>query len=62
MVGFTLVASKLVMKEHECKNKRKNTNVSSIKLDSFYILIKGVNRVKVKFVGTPIVGSKKKVI
>ena len=46
--------------EQYCKNK--NTNVSSIKFDSCYLLIKGVNGVHAKFVGTPIVGSKKKAI
>ena len=30
-------------KEHECNNKSKNANVSSIKLDSFYMLTKGAN-------------------
>ena len=40
-------------KEHECKNKSKNANVSSIKLDSFYVLTKGVNGVKAKFIGAP---------
>ena len=33
-------------KEHECKNKSKNAKVSSIKLDSFYVLTKGTNGVK----------------
>ena len=46
--------------EQYCKNK--NTNVSSIKFDSCYLLTKGVNGVKDKFVGTPIMGSKKKAI
>ena len=27
-------------KKHECENKSKNANVSSIKLDSFYVLTK----------------------
>ena len=48
--------------EQYCKNKNKQTNVSSIKFDSCYLLTKGVNVVKAKFVGTPIVGSKKKAI
>ena len=48
--------------EQYCKNKNKDTNVSSIKFNSCYLLAKGVNRVKAKFVGTPIVGSKKKAI
>ena len=37
-------------KELECKNKSKNANVSSIKLDSFYMLTKGTNGVKAKFI------------
>ena len=56
MVGFAVVASKLVIKEHECKNKSKNANVSSIKLDSFYVLTKGTNHVKAKFIGAPWMG------
>ena len=35
-------------------NKNKNANVSSIKLDSFYV--------KAKFIGAPWMGSKKKTI
>ena len=49
-------------KEHECKNKSKNTNVSSIKINSFYVLTKGTNGVKTKFIGKPWMGSKKKAI
>jgi hypothetical protein len=45
-----------------CKNRNKSTNVLSIKFDSCYILTKGVNGVKAKFIGTPIVGLKKKAI
>jgi hypothetical protein len=48
--------------EQYCKNKNKNANVSSIKFDSCYLLTKGVNGVKAKFIGTPIMGLKKKVI
>ena len=48
--------------EQDCKNKNKNVNVSSIKFDSCYLLTKGVNGVKAKFVCTPIVGSKKHAI
>ena len=48
--------------EKQCKNKNKNSNISSIKFDSCYLLTKGANSVKAKFVGTPIMGSKKKVI
>ena len=40
-------------KEHECKNKSKNANVSSIKINSFYVLTKGTNGVKAKFIGAP---------
>ena len=49
-------------KEHECKNKSKKANVSSVKLDSFYMLTKGANGVKAKFIGKPWMGSKKKAI
>jgi hypothetical protein len=38
-------------KEHDYKNKNKNANVSLIKLDSFYVLTKGTNGVKAKFIG-----------
>ena len=47
--------------EQYCKtNKNQQLNVSSIRFDSCYMLVKGVNGVKAKFIGTPIVGSKKK--
>jgi hypothetical protein len=46
-----------------CKtNKNKQHNVSSIRFDSCYMLVKGVNSVKAKFIGTPIMGPKKKAI
>ena len=45
--------------EHECKNKSKNANVSLIKINSFYVLTKGTNGVKAKFIGKPWMGSKK---
>jgi hypothetical protein len=46
-----------------CKtNKNKQHNVSSIRFDSCYMLVKGVNSVKDKFIGTPIMGPKKKAI
>ena len=48
--------------EQDCKNKNKNANISSIKFDYCYFLTKGVNGVKAKFIGTPIVGPKKKAI
>ena len=49
--------------EQYCKtNKNKQSNVSSIKFDSCYMLVKGANGVKAKFIGTPIVGPKKKAI
>ena len=43
-------------------NKRSQANVSSIKLDSFYVLTKGANGVKAKFIGAPWMASKKKAI
>jgi hypothetical protein len=43
-------------------NKNKQPNLSSIRFDSCYMLVKGANGVKAKFVGTPIVSSKKKAI
>ena len=46
-------------KEHECKNKSKNANVSSIKLDSF-CAYQGYYGVKANFIGVPWMGSKKK--
>jgi hypothetical protein len=48
--------------EHECKSKKSQAHVSSIKFDSCYMLTKGSNGVKAKFVGTSILGPKKKVI
>ena len=44
------------------QEKSKNANVFSIKIDSFYVLAKGTNGVKAKFIGTPRMGSKKKAI
>jgi hypothetical protein len=43
-------------------NKSKNAKVSSIKLDSFYVLTKGTNGVHAKFIGAPWMGSEKKAI
>jgi hypothetical protein len=49
--------------EQNCKtNKNKQLNISSIKFDSCYMLVKGANGVKAKFIGTPIMGPKKKAI
>ena len=49
--------------EQYCKiNKNKLPIVSSIKFDSCYILVKGANGVKAKFIGTLIVDPKKKAI
>ena len=42
--------------------KKPQANVSSIKLDFFYVITKGTNGVKAKFIGTPWMGSKKKAI
>ena len=41
-------------------NKKSQANVSFIKLDSCYMLTKGTNCVKAKFIGKPWMGSKKK--
>jgi hypothetical protein len=49
--------------EQYCKtNKNKQLNVSSIRFDSCYMLVKGANGVKAKFIGTPILGLRKKTI
>jgi hypothetical protein len=49
--------------EQYCKtNNNKQPNVSSIRFNSCYMLVKGANGVKAKFIGTPIVGLKKKII
>ena len=48
--------------EQDCKNKNKNANASSIKFDSCYLHTKSANGVKAKFIGAPIMGSKKKAI
>jgi hypothetical protein len=48
--------------EKQCMNRDKNAKVSSIKLDSFYVLTKGTNDVHAKFIGASWMGSKKKVI
>jgi hypothetical protein len=49
--------------EQDCKtNKNKQLNVSSINFDSYYMLVKGANGMKTKFIGTPIVCPKKKAI
>ena len=49
--------------EQYCKiNKNKLPIVSLIKFDSCYMLFKGANSVKAKFIGIPIVGPKKKAI
>jgi hypothetical protein len=48
--------------EQLCLNKKSQANVSSIKLDSFYVLTKGINGVHAKFIDAPWMGSKKKAI
>jgi hypothetical protein len=51
--------------EHNCNkiNKNKlNANVTRIPFDSCYVLTKGEKGVQAKFIGTPIVGPKKKTI
>jgi hypothetical protein len=63
MVDFCNRCKQVRHIEQYCKNKNKsNANVSSICFDSCYMLTKGVNGVKAKFIGIPIVGSKKKAI
>ena len=57
---FCISCKQVGHKEHECKNKSKNANISSIKLDSFCMLTKGTNGVNAKFIGKPWMGSKKK--
>ena len=44
------------------QDQEQESNASSIKLDSFYVLTKGTNGVKAKFIGAPWMGSKKKAI
>jgi hypothetical protein len=48
--------------EKYCKNKNKSANVSSIQFDYCCLLTNGANGVKAKFIGAPIVGSKKEAI
>ena len=48
--------------EQKCMNKKSQANVFLIKINSFYVLTKGTNGVKAKFIGTPWMGSKKKAI
>ena len=49
--------------EQYCKiNKNKLPIVSSIKFDSCYMLVKGANGMKAKFIGAPLESSKKKAI
>ena len=43
-------------------NKKSQAKVSSININSFYVLTKGINGVKAKFIGTSWMGSKEKVI
>ena len=45
--------------EQQCMNKKPKANVSSIKLDSFYVLTKGTKGVHVKFIGAPWMTPKK---
>ena len=48
--------------EQKCIKKKSQTNVSSSKLDSFYVLTKGIKGVKAKFIDAPWMDSKKKAI
>jgi hypothetical protein len=49
-------------RELNCKNKKTHAKVTSIRFNSCYMLIKGANGVKAKFIGAPHESSKKKVI
>jgi hypothetical protein len=49
-------------KEHYCKNKKSHANVFSVRFDSCYLLTKGANGVKSKFIGISMLGLKKKAI
>ena len=62
MVGFCTSCKQVGHKEDECKNKSKRANVSSIKINYFYVLTKGTNGVMAKFIGKPWMDSKKKAI
>ena len=44
------------------QEQEQNANVFSIQINSFYVLTKGTNGVKAKFIGKPWMGSKKKAI
>ena len=59
---FCISYKKVGHVEQKCMKKKSQANISSIKLDSFYVLTKGTNGVKAKFISTPWMGSKKKVI
>jgi hypothetical protein len=49
--------------EHNCNKKNQSKKlVNAIPFDSCYVLTNGVKGVKAKFIGTPIVGPKKKAI
>ena len=45
--------------EQKYMKKKYQANVSSIKLDSFYVRTKGTNGVNAKFIGAPWMSSKK---
>jgi hypothetical protein len=48
--------------EPKYMDKKSQANISSIKLDSFYVLTKGTNGVHAKFIGALWMDSKKKTI
>ena len=62
MIIFRFDSHTIKRSKNKCTNKSKNANVSSLKLDSCYMLTKGTNGVKAKFIGPLWMGSKKKVI
>ena len=61
MVGFALVTSKLVIKSMDAKIRAKTLMYPPLSLILF-MLTKGANGVKAKFIGKPWMGSKKKAI
>ena len=62
MVGFALVASNLVINSMNATTRAKILIYPPLSLIFFYMLTKGANGVKAKFIGSPWMSSKKKAI
>ena len=62
MVGFALVASKLVIKSMSARTRTRMLMYHQLRLILSMCLPRERKGVKAKFVGTPIVGPKKKAI